>query len=222
MKNDKAHFVAFIGVMAALIFVLFLLEGTISFFAGSTPCILSLPVAVALCVYDDWKKSFIGGTLLGVSSAVFCLIFSSVFLLYANPLISVLPRVFIGIAAYWTYFALSKLCQRSKKAFVKETIPAAVAGAIGSITNTVLYLLATFIWRDWLSAGMGETAAETLWWVPVLYFFVEVVACAVLVPIYVRVLKKVNHTLINKNKVQSAEENSGATGSENLESGSKF
>ncbi len=104
MKNDKAHFVAFIGVMFALIFVLFLLEGTLLAGVGMTACILSLPVAIALSVYDDWKKSFIGGTLLGASSSLFCLIFASAFIFYANPLISVLPRFFIGVTAYWTYF----------------------------------------------------------------------------------------------------------------------
>lgn len=83
MKNDKAHFVAFVGVMFALIFVLFLLEGAISLVAGSTPCILSLPVAIALSVYDDWKKSFIGGTLLGLSSCLFSLILLRYF--YRTP-----------------------------------------------------------------------------------------------------------------------------------------
>lgn len=29
MKKDKAHFIAFVGVMFALIFVLFLLEGAV-------------------------------------------------------------------------------------------------------------------------------------------------------------------------------------------------
>ena len=56
MKNDKAHFVAFIGVMFALIFVLFLLEGTLLAGVGMTACILSLPVSIALSIYDDWKR----------------------------------------------------------------------------------------------------------------------------------------------------------------------
>ena len=63
MKNDKAHFVAFIGVMFALIFVLFLLEGALLSPLGMTACILSLPVSIALSIYDDWKKSFVGRSL---------------------------------------------------------------------------------------------------------------------------------------------------------------
>lgn len=196
MKRDKAHFIAFVGVMFALIFVLFLLEGALSLVIGTTPCFLSLPVAIALSIYDDWKKSFIGGTLLGLASCLFCLIFASLFIVYANPLISVLPRFFIGVTAYWTYFGLSKLFKRAKNVFVRESIPAAVAGVVGSLTNTVLYLLAINIWSG---NFMGSLTA--IMNVAVSIFFpIELAACLILVPIYVAVLKKINHTLINKPK----------------------
>lgn len=194
MKNDKAHFIAFVGVMFALIFVLFLLEGTVLSGLGMTACILSLPVSIALSIYDDWKKSFIGGTLLGLSSCLFCLIFASLFLPYANPLICVLPRMFIGITAYWTYFWLAKLLNKSKRKFLRETLPAAVAGIVGSLTNTVLYLLAINIWSGDI---MGSLTAIMNVAVSV-FFPIELVACMVLVPAYVAVLKKVNHTLIFK------------------------
>lgn len=194
MKKDKAHFVAFVGVMFALIFVLFLLEGAVLSPLGMTACILSLPVSIALSIYDDWKKSFVGGTLLGVCSCIFCLIFSA-FIKYANPLVSILPRFFIGVTAYWTYFGLSKLFKKVKNLFVREILPATVAGIVGSLTNTVLYLLAVAICdgraADALTAIMGVAVT--------IYFPIELVACAVLVPVYVKVLKKVNRSLINKN-----------------------
>lgn len=201
MKSDKAHFIAFIGVMTALIFVLFLLEGTLLSGVGMTACILSLPVAIALSIYDDWKKSFIGGTILGVCSAIFCLIFASLFIFYANPLISVLPRFFIGVTAYWSYFGLSKLFKNVKNKFVRETFPAALAGIIGSITNTVLYLLAVNIWTGNAAGAFTQilTVAVSI------YFPIELVACMVLVPAYVAVLKKINHTVINKPKAVEPE-----------------
>ncbi len=193
MKKDKAHFIAFVGVMFALIFVLFLLEGALLSPVGMTACILSLPVSISLSIYDDWKKSFVGGTLLGVGSCIFCLIFS-VFIKYANPLISILPRIFIGITAYWTYFGFSKLFRKVKNIFVREVFPAAIAGVVGSLTNTVLYLLAVAIWdgkaADALTAILGVAVT--------IYFPIELVACAILVPAYVKVLRKINHTFINK------------------------
>lgn len=197
MRKDKAHFVAFVGVMAALIFVLFLLEGAVLSPVGMTACILSLPVAIAVSIYDDLKKSFVGGTLLGVCSCIFCLIFSA-FIKYANPLVSVLPRFCIGVTAYWTYFGLSRLFKKVKNRFVKEVLPAAIAGIVGSLTNTVLYLLAVAICdgraADALTAIMGVAVT--------IYFPIELAACAVLVPIYVKALQKVNHTLLNKKQPQ--------------------
>ena len=194
MKKDKAHFVAFVGVLFALIFVLFLLEGAVLSPVGMTACILSLPVSIALSIYDDWKKSFVGGTLLGVCSCIFCLVFS-VFIKYANPLVSILPRFCIGVTAYWTYFGISRLLRKVKNNFVREVLPAAIAGIVGSLTNTVLYLLAVAVCdgraADALTAIMGVAVT--------IYFPIEIVACAVLVPIYVKVLKKVNGSLINKN-----------------------
>lgn len=197
MRKDKAHFVAFVGVMAALIFVLFLLEGAVLSPVGMTACILSLPVAIAVSIYDDWKKSFVGGTLLGVCSCIFCLVFSA-FIKYANPLVSVLPRFCIGVTAYWTYFGLSKLFKKAKNRFVNEALPAAIAGIVGSLTNTVLYLLAVAVCdgraADALTAIMGVAVT--------IYFPIELVACAILVPLYVKALQKVSRTLLNKKQPQ--------------------
>ncbi len=197
MRKDKAHFVAFVGVMAALIFVLFLLEGAVLSPVGMTACILSLPVAIAVSIYDDWKKSFVGGTLLGVCSCIFCLVFSA-FIKYANPLVSVLPRFCIGVTAYWTYFGLSKLFKKAKNRFVKEALPAAIAGIVGSLTNTVLYLLAVAV-----CDGRAADALTVIMGVAVtIYFPIELVACAILVPIYVKALQKVSRTLLNKKQPQ--------------------
>lgn len=204
MKKDKAHLVAFIGIMTALMFVLFILETAVLAPVGMTACILSLPVAIALSIYDDWKRSFIGGTILGVCSCISCLIFTA-FISYANPLISILPRTCIGITAYWTYFGLSKLFKKSNKLILKESLPCCIAGIVGSLTNTVLYLTMANL----LLGGTFQSAMNSIVQVAVaIYFPIELVACAVLVPVYVRVIKKVLH-LDNKiepeKQLQSAE-----------------
>ncbi len=200
MKNDKAHFVAFVGVMYALIFVLFLLEGAVLSPLGMTACILSLPVAIAISIYDGWKKSFIGGTLLGICSCIFCLIFSA-FIRYANPLVSILPRFFIGVTAYWTYYGLSRLFKNIKNTFVRESLPAAIAGIIGSLTNTVLYLLAVSI-----CDGKGADALTAIMGVAVtIYFPIELAACAVFVPVYVKVLQKINRKIVSKGALDKRE-----------------
>jgi len=57
--------------------------------------------------------------------------------LFVNPFISVLPRIVIGITAHYSYKGMGKLLKNSK---VKESISIAVAGCVGSMTNTVLVL----------------------------------------------------------------------------------
>ena len=69
MKQDKAHTVAFIGVMAALMFVVLALETYIFiYFIKPSPAFISIPLFLALSMYGDWKRSFLGGTLFGVCS----------------------------------------------------------------------------------------------------------------------------------------------------------
>lgn len=200
MRSDKAHLIAFIGVMAALMFVLFLLETTLLAPVGMTACILSLPVAIALSIYDDWTKSFIGGTLLGVCSCICCFIFTA-FIDYANPLISILPRTMIGITAYWSYFGLRKLFGKAKRSWIRESLPAAIAGVVGSVTNTVLYLTMANL----LLGGTFESAINSIVGVAVtIYFPIELCACAILVPIYVKVIQKVLR--LNRNTEPKTEE----------------
>lgn len=211
MKKDKAHVVAFIGVMLALIFVLFMLEGALSIVAGISTCILSLPVAIALSVYDDWKSSFIGGTLLGVSSCIFCLIFGMA--VYANPLVSILPRLCLGVTAYWTTFGLSKLFKKCKHKYLREILPVSVGAIIGTLTNTVLYILSIGIFVDKNIMGVGTQLIQIA---VAIYFPIELVASFVLVPVYVGVMRKVSGKLAVKKKAP-IEEQEATEVSENSE-----
>ena len=211
MKKDKAHLVAFIGVMFALILVLFMLEGALSIVAGISTCVLSLPMAIALSMYDDWKSSFIGGTLLGLSSCIFCLIFGMV--VYANPLVCVLPRTCAGVTAYWTYFGLSKLFKKAKHKYLREVLPASLGAVIGTLTNTVLYILAISVFVDKSIMGVGAYLLEIA---VAIYFPLELVASFILVPVYVAVMKKVSGKYVVKKKFTQPQEESVQVNNDNL------
>ena len=195
MKKDKAHVVAFIGVMLALMFVLFMLEGALSIFAGVSTCVLSLPVAIALSVYDDWKSSFIGGTLLGVCSCIFCLIFGMA--VYANPLVAILPRLCFGVTAYWTAFGLTKLFKKAKHRYFREVLPLSIGAVVGALTNTILYILAISVFVDKDIMGVGTQLIQIA---VAIYFPIELVASFVLVPVYVGVMRKVSGKFVLKKK----------------------
>ncbi|MEJ6950416.1 ECF transporter S component [Natronospora cellulosivora (SeqCode)] len=62
--------------------------------------------------------------------------------LFINPLVSVLPRMFIGVVAYYTYVGMKKLIRKEK---YQESISAIVSGVIGSLTNTALVFLMLYV-----------------------------------------------------------------------------
>ena len=62
--------------------------------------------------------------------------------LFINPLISVLPRMFIGVASYYVFIGISKLFKKSP---VKNTVSAFIGGIAGSLTNTGLVFLMLYL-----------------------------------------------------------------------------
>jgi uncharacterized membrane protein len=58
--------------------------------------------------------------------------------LFRNPLVSILPRIFIGIAAYYMYIWIKKLFKKEGAAYIAGSIA-------GSLINTVLTLGAIII-----------------------------------------------------------------------------
>ncbi len=91
--------------------------------------------------------------------------------LFINPLISVLPRLFIALVAYYSYMPFAK---------TKEPIGIIVGSVLGSLANTVgclgmLYLLyaasvlektgitaAALFWTVTLSAGIAEMVVSAI------------------------------------------------------------
>ncbi len=87
---------------------------------------------------------FILGTFLGIISMLHALLrpASPFDPLFINPLVSVLPRMFIGVTSYYVYFLISKLI---KKDTLKKTAASLAAGITGSLTNTSLVFLMLYL-----------------------------------------------------------------------------
>ncbi|MEA1939241.1 MAG: ECF transporter S component [Candidatus Caldatribacteriota bacterium] len=91
--------------------------------------------------------------------------------IFADPLIAILPRIFIGVTSYYAY-----------KYFRKSTILAAV---VGTLTNTVGVLgLATL--RGYLPAKVSLT-------VGFVHGTPEVIVAALLITVLVKALKKLGY-----------------------------
>lgn len=106
------------------------------------------------------------GALVGLIFGIFSLIQGGP--LFANPLISVVPRILIGITSWLAYRSLEK---------VNQDLAAAVAGIVGTLTNTILVVGGL--------VGFGLIPAEVVVTI-IPQAVVELILAAVLTPLVVR------------------------------------
>lgn len=185
-KSSKK--IAFYGVMAGLMFVFLLIETFLfsALFGNFTPAILTLPLAVALSLFNGKKGMWIGGTIFGCCSFFLAVCISNV--IFLNPLVSIFPRVFIGLTAFLVYFLANKLFNKAKSEFVREILPCSLAGVFGILTNTVCTIFMMWVFNS-------AELALVLTLIISINFVAEVVGAAILAPIYVKVFKRMHKSL---------------------------
>ena len=183
MNRNKSYVVAFIGVMTALMAVVLTLETYVFIYViKPSPAFLSIPLFIALSMYADWKKSFIGGTIFGCCS--FILSFIVAYTPFYNPLVSILPRTLAGVAGYFILHGLTVLSKGKAKDVIR-----AVAAALTVILHTLLVLGAMEIFAS------GGAFFNTVWQVIIGVNFLSEFICAILLtPIFIRVMKKQTRT----------------------------
>ena len=139
------------GVMGALaIFLGWTHLGFIPWVAGAALTIMHVPVIIGAVLEGP-----VVGTAIGLTFGLFSLLQAvlaptgPVDIWFQNPIISVLPRLFIGIVAWLSYKALKK---------VNEPLALGVAGVLGSLTNTVLVLGAIGLFKHMPWAALPPIA----------------------------------------------------------------
>jgi uncharacterized membrane protein len=136
------------GIMGAIsIFLGATHLGFIPWLAGAALTFMHVPVIVGAILEGPWVGvgiGFIFGAFSLLQGAIAPTGPSDVW--FTNPLISILPRLFIGPVAWLVYRALKG---------VNEVSALAVAGIAGSLTNTVLVLgaLGLFRFLPWALIG---------------------------------------------------------------------
>ena len=171
--KSSAKTVAYLGVMSALVFVLLTLETYVFiYFIKPSPAFLTIPFAISLCLRGRKSDMFVGGTILGVSS--FVLSFIVAYVPFNNPLISILPRLLIGIVAYGVYALFTRIFSKTKT----------IAGFFGVLTNTVLVIFMLFVF-DY--SGMSAIFATIMSF----NFLIEAISGIVLTPIIVTTIRKI-------------------------------
>lgn len=93
---------------------------------------------------------------------------------FADPLVSILPRLFIGITAYLVYASTRR---------INDILAAVLAGAVGSATNTIL-VLGMITLRGYLPAEVSLS-------VGLLHGIPEMIVAAVLTVILVKAIRRI-------------------------------
>lgn len=181
MKQISSKQIAYLGLVSALMFVFLLIETyllTIAF-GALTPAILTLPFAVALSLFLGKKSMFLGGTIFGCCSFVLASIIANP--VFINPLISILPRILIGVVGYFAFVL-------TKKLFKNEIVACSVGGVFGILTNTVCTIFMLWVFNYSALAAVFTTIMS-------INFVGEIVGAIILVPVYYKILKRVNKSL---------------------------
>lgn len=111
--------------------------------AAGAVTIMHIPVIIG-AIMEGWGVGLVIGFIFGLSSFL-----NATIPIFKDPLVSILPRLFIGIAAYLTYAGLKK---------TNQYFAIGVASFVGSLTNTILVLTMAVL-RGYLSPGVATTVA---------------------------------------------------------------
>jgi uncharacterized membrane protein len=156
-KKNKTFGIVLLGMLTAIIII----QTTIPFL-GYIPIgplsltIIQVTVIVAAIVLGTKEGAIVGG-IWGIITFIRAFVApTSVIapIVFTNPLVSVLPRILIGVVAALVFHRLL-----SRK--LNETVRMSIAGVLGSITNTVLvlgliYLLYREPYANFLKLDMEE------------------------------------------------------------------
>lgn len=132
MPQDRTRKIVVTGVMGAFSLVLGLTHiGFIPWFSGTSLTLMHLPVIIGAILEGPWVGAFIG-LIFGVFSVIQAAIAPNGpgDLIFTNPLLAILPRLFIGPIAWLVWRALKRW----------DVVALIVGGIAGSLTNTILVL----------------------------------------------------------------------------------
>lgn len=189
-RNKSTSKLTFLGVMLALTIV-FVMVTAVPGVSATIAIFMFIPTIITSIAYGP-KLGALMGFLAGLTTLIraYTAPLSPFDYFFQNPLISVIPRAFIGVTPYFVYVGINKLF--GNKA---ENISALLAGAIGAITNTVLVVLALyFVYGSKIINDYGVANSITAFFVGIagINGIVEAVSAAVLTLPVTKIYKKLN------------------------------
>ncbi|MDP8958524.1 MAG: ECF transporter S component [Actinomycetota bacterium] len=133
------------GVLAAIAILLGVTRiGFIPFPTGINATIMHVPAIIGAVVAGPVVGAIIG-TIFGIFSML-----NATVPLFKDPLVAILPRIFIGITAFYAYWALRH----------NQWLALGAAAVVGTLTNTILVLTMAVV-RGYMPPNVATTVAVT-------------------------------------------------------------
>ncbi|HPB49072.1 MAG TPA: ECF transporter S component [Bacilli bacterium] len=193
MKNTMK--IAFAGILIALMFVLsWTVLGMIPLGVASATTVF-IPVCVGIIFFDDFKYAVVFGLFFGIVSLVRSFVPQG-FLdpYFQNPIVSVLPRLLVGIVGYLIYKGLTRLMKN-------RIIVSSLAGGFIALINTIftmgILILVYFQDVNQTFADNGFSILTALKTISLLNMLPEIAIGAILTPIIIKVLDKISNKNLN-------------------------
>ena len=136
--NQRTHKLTFIGVMLSLTIV-FVAMTVLPTTSASMALLIFLPTIITSIIYGPKAGALMGG-LAGTSTLLRALFApaSPLDYLFLNPLVSILPRIFVGVVPYYVNTLFEKIIK-------SKPIALLIAGVSGALTNTGLVILMLYV-----------------------------------------------------------------------------
>jgi uncharacterized membrane protein len=189
--STKTRKLSFLGVMLSLTIV-FVMVTAVPGTSATMALFMFIPTIVTSIIYGP-KLGALMGFLAGLTTLIRAYIapLTPFDYFFQNPLISILPRIFIGVTPYFVYVGLNKIF----KFKLSENLSAVLAGATGAITNTILAVSALyFVYGDKIISQYGLQNSIIAFIVGIAAFsgVLEAITAAILTAPVVHIYHKIN------------------------------
>jgi uncharacterized membrane protein len=150
--SSRVQKIAMTGVLSALVIVLGITGIGFVRIPPVAITVMHVPVIIG-AILEGPVVGFAIGLLFGIFSLIQTAIMPGTEAAFLNPLISILPRLFIGPVAWLAYRAIAGKAasgtgaKETPRRPVREIIAIAVSAFAGTLTNTVLVLSALGLFR---------------------------------------------------------------------------
>ncbi|MGN1099086.1 MAG: hypothetical protein ACI4S9_01970 [Christensenellales bacterium] len=147
-EGKRSFKIAKFAMILAIVFVGITIDTLISGIFSIRPAFASLLTVVTVCLLFGFLEAFVAGTFFGVLSLVRAYLFPTLTSpLFMYPLVSIVPRIAVGIVIWASLKGFSKIFSRSGKDFVRNRLAYHIAGGLGAVTNTLLVILAMGVYN---------------------------------------------------------------------------